>query len=226
MSQGPSPPPPSWQTPCLPSGPRVRVPPVPQHCHPLSPPRCKAEHWDGQSSLGPASAGSWAPRHRLGGSRTASPCGRSQSSTGCGTFCGLRGAREVSEQQNKGLVSPCKRLCVQYRHGPAAGMPWGPSGRMLARPSSICPRPANIWCAPMLLRGAFLNSPERHPSDKPCSELVSRRAHHAAPGVRLSVPSPSCPSTPSHSVCKWCYLSQLPPPPRPPAALHPHSFHP
>lgn len=41
----------SWQTPCLLLGPRVCVPPVPQHCHPLFPPRCKAEHWDGQSSL-------------------------------------------------------------------------------------------------------------------------------------------------------------------------------
>lgn len=61
------------------------------------------------------------------------------------------------------------------------------------------------------------SSPERRPSDEPCSELVSRRAHHAAPGVRLSIPSPSCPSAPSYSVCKWCYLSQLPPPPRPPA---------
>lgn len=58
------------------------------------------------------------------GSCTASPCGRSQSSAGCRTFCGLRSAREVSEQQNKGLVSSCKCLCVRFQHGPAVGMPW------------------------------------------------------------------------------------------------------
>lgn len=82
---------------------------------------------------GPAGAWGWAPRHKSGGSRTASPCGRSQSSAGYGTFCGLRGAREVSEQQNKGLMSPCEHLCVWYQRGPAAGMPRDPSGCGLAK---------------------------------------------------------------------------------------------
>lgn len=57
------------------------------------------------------------------------------------------------------------------------------------------------------------NSPERCPSDQPCSQLVFRRSHHAAPASVCPSPLPSCPSTPSPSVCKSCYLSQLPPPP-------------
>lgn len=58
---------------------------------------------------GPAGTWGWAPRPSLGGSRTAPP----QSSPACGTFCGLRGAREVSEQQNKGLVPPLQApLCA------------------------------------------------------------------------------------------------------------------
>lgn len=124
-SQGPSPPPPSWQTPCLPLGPRVRVPPAPQHCHPLSPPRCKAEHWDGRRS--PAARGTC--RH-LG---VGTPAQDGEGEVSCTAPPPLRGAREVSEQQNKGLTSASECHCVRYRCGPAAGMPWGPPGRALAK---------------------------------------------------------------------------------------------
>lgn len=38
----------------------------------------------------------------------------------------------MAERQNKGLVSLCECHCVRYQRGPAAGVPWGPSGRALA----------------------------------------------------------------------------------------------
>lgn len=127
-NQGPSPPPPSWQTPCLPSGPRVRVPPVPQHCHPLSPPRCKAEHWDGRSSPAPRGTG----RHLGLGTPTQFRGGPARHLPSHPLAAAPSVASEVPGRclSSKIRVScpPCKRCCVQYRCGPAAAMLWGSSG--------------------------------------------------------------------------------------------------
>lgn len=85
---------------CVSVGCRVCVPPSPPALPPPSLCPCKAEHWDGQNSLDRTPGTGWGPRQHLLRVVPGSPA--------CSTFCGLRGARAVSEQQNKGLVSPWK----------------------------------------------------------------------------------------------------------------------
>lgn len=114
----------SCQTLCLPSGPRVCVPPLPPALPPPSLSPCKAGHWDGQSS--PVAPGQDTLAQAGGpGQHLPEGCPRS---SGCSTFCGLRGARDVSEEQSKGLVSPCKQRWVWNRHSPAPGMSRGGLG--------------------------------------------------------------------------------------------------
>lgn len=88
------------------------VPPAPQHCHPLSPPRCKDEHWDGQSSrdwlvprTGPAPWYSISLRW---------------SHPSSGTFCGLRDAGRCLNSKTRVSRPPANSAVC----GPAAGMPW------------------------------------------------------------------------------------------------------
>lgn len=127
---------------------------------PLSP--CKAGHWDGQSA--PVAPGQDALA-QAGGRGQHLPEGGPRS-PGCSTFCGLRGARDVSEQQSKGPVSPCKHRWVRNRHSPAPGMSRGRLGvpwqRQLRRKlfASLCwmverscftpvPRLKGSWATPV-----------------------------------------------------------------------------
>lgn len=116
--------------------------------------------------------------------------------------------------------SPRPGICSRSRLGqgdPRAG--WGEQQDRLwgAAPTLEQTAPVHRCCS----EGPF-ESPEMCPSDKPCSELVSPRAHHAAPAVRLSVPSPSCPSAPAHSVngVICCSFHPLPGCPQPRTPIH------